>query len=797
MLKTFETLDELMNAVTADKAITGAGAFTANRYPVRFVLFDNFKDQYDFIFRMADRAQKFPIDKWMDDDYNDVILTHSRLADLVTCLPRNVMGMDLIVTPFSEIARFYDNDKLKEFNALIATIKGVENSHDDVAAHRRLYIPIVGLEGKMTHFATDNQAIIWHLKGSDNTLSYRLIMTNGTTYGVRNLQSKYKVVENVRQWLTIWQHEGLTNTIICTSPALYANAKNAQPDNAFTYCECSSARDFLVKGLHLPLGFITYNPDEEPFWKLLAKEIDIAKDFNFDAFFNQKFDIYDLANYGVFIKTWFEFSKHYMRWLLSAYYRHRFCERGYICHVLGNIKGFTDSAFVEELLTCIFNCNGVQDLMDERRQALAAAAEKGVAVRKEVQEYVCGKIETIAKDKGYIEALKYITITTAVERHLLIRWVGSGAVTIGKIKELYPDLFAYLQPMDYGEPWMEDYIHAYRMAKIANAYTDEVKEMIATINADTVTFYKWYNSLKTTTTLLDGRGDIEVFYWIDGLGIDWMPFVRQVVESKKDDGYFLNEVLIGKALLPTVTSVNRESLVKLTEHLEKTGDIDSAAHKHRAYPDYLIEDMTIVKAAVLRILKNNPGRKIAIVSDHGMTYLSQQVEGKSLAGYESDHSGRLAHKKSGTANSDSRYVVLDDGQTICALRHEALIGKFPEGYGGHGGCTPEEVLVPVFIISNHEETRGWTVVLKTLEVSTANPHVVFTITGLKEGERPFITYNDMRYVLSREEGSTFRSDALTLKAEVTKVTLHVGAFSEDFNIKIKTGVEENDLFSDF
>ena len=41
-----------------------------------------------------------------------------------------------------------------------------------------------------------------------------------------------------------------------------------------------------------------------------------------------------------------------------------------------------------------------------------------------------------------------------------------------------------------------------------------------------VAFDTWYQSLKTTRFLLAGRNDIDVYYWIDGLGVEWIPFIR-------------------------------------------------------------------------------------------------------------------------------------------------------------------------------------------------------------------------------------------------------------------------------
>ena len=130
------------------------------------------------------------------------------------------------------------------------------------------------------------------------------------------------------------------------------------------------------------------------------------------------------------------------------------------------------------------------------------------------------------------------------------------------------------------------------------------------------------------------------------------------------------------------------------------------------------------------------------------------------------------------------------------MRHESLCAKIPKGSGCHGGCTPEEVLVPIFIISNQPNVKTWTAVLKTMEVSTSSPFVKFAIKGLKAGQTPYLLYNGMKYVVGKVVGNEYQSDILPLDGEVSIVTLCVGSDKQDFNISIKMGFEEDDLFGD-
>ena len=80
---TLKAIDAFTNKVVAtaqtanfddakDKNATGANAFTANRYPIRFVLFDNFRDCYEFVSRQANVFFQ-SIDLWLNTEFPDVI----------------------------------------------------------------------------------------------------------------------------------------------------------------------------------------------------------------------------------------------------------------------------------------------------------------------------------------------------------------------------------------------------------------------------------------------------------------------------------------------------------------------------------------------------------------------------------------------------------------------------------------------------------------------------------------------------------------------------------------------------
>lgn len=801
MFKTFANIDSLIAEVALDKHLDGANAHQAHRYPIRFVLFDNFVDCYNFIDRVSSQfsLQLKSIDEWFDPEYPDTMETHSSLAKKITSYV-NASTKDSVISPFSEIARFYNDITSTEFRTLIATIKGIEALKPAVEDHRRIYVPIVGLIDKMSQFEDDTQSIIWYQKSSVPQDNYKLILLNDTLYGVEGVEHQATVVNTVFEWLQIWRNYNVKSKIVCTSKSIFANAQFARPDNAFDYEPCNNVHDFLTKGLGLDLSFVGYRKEDNEYWERLAEEIDI-NNFNLDKFINEKFGIYELANYSVFYDMWYKLTDAYERWLVSSYYIHKFCNQGYTCECL---KSCTDhssfSILTTRLLLNIFDMENPEDVIEERKYALNLAAKSSQMLPENLQQILVEKINEVVQADGYQTALRYLTSFTDAERELLISWYADGHVTHDQIKEIYPDLYYYLcatiGTQDSSQTWCLKYIDAYKNAKVANRYTADVENIITEKNASEVAFNDWYNDFKTVRTLMASREDIDVYFWIDGLGMEWVSLISQIIKEKNNENYFLNEILIAKSLLPSATENNKQDLLKFAgESLPKCGDIDSASHKVRKYPRYIIEDMAQIRKCITKVLQANPGKKIAIISDHGISYMPQLTSGLNLSGIHGDHGGRFATWNSGTPVSDSKYKVIEGTSTICALTHESLTSKIPSGGGCHGGCSPEEVLVPILIISDKKISSTYNATLMTYELSGASPYLKFDIKGVSNIDEVYVMYNGIRYSVTCENG-IYKSDAIiNLSVEQKKVTLYVGSWNQTYNINISVGAEEDDLFA--
>ena len=447
MFQQCESLADLMAALDDDRCQKGAGASTRDRFPVRLLLFDNFRDCCSFIEEQQNRIPMtfISIDKWMDEEYPDTLITHTTLERKVRETIHGHSSEHLLITPLSELARFYDNSEPRfEFNALIGTIRGIEASTEGVDFHQRVYIPIIGLESKTERFREQSQSFIYYFHNSDRQLNYRLVLTSNTTYGVRDVERHYNIAPTVTEWLRCWRYPELKPNIICTSSAIFANAGHAQPDNAFSYCICNNAYQFLHDALDVKLPHCEYREEDSQYWEQLATEINI-EDFDFDNYFARRFGIYELAEYSSFYRLWFDNNSSFDRWLISMYYRDRFCEKGYICRVLATMDDYTTPRFLEQIALHIFTLEEeAYDYLEERKSGMEEAVRRGVVLSPTAQTMLAERLQKVAERDGYATALRFFTHATDVEKRLVIEWYNGGHIVQTDLKRLYPDLFYYL-----------------------------------------------------------------------------------------------------------------------------------------------------------------------------------------------------------------------------------------------------------------------------------------------------------------------------------------------------------------
>ncbi len=804
MFERFSTLDALYQEMDRDKSIADIGIASANRYPLRFVLFENFSDFYEFIQKSAEkRIQVVGIEKWLDDQNPDIFPTYSTLARRINEYIDRSTGQDVVLAPFSELARFYSSE---EFRSLLTTIRLKEANYESQEKRLRVYVPLIGMQNKLEHFRRDKEIHVWEYVSSESEKHYHLILCNGSNYSLSLDPVQYSCCNNVQEWVALWRQGNKVNSrIVCCSKTIFAISDNARPDNAFDYTICHNAYDFLRKGLKLIHQEIAFNIDELSHWEKLASEIKDVRTFSLDKFVLGRFNVLRLEE-SEFMQFWFAYKDSFSRWLLRIYYLTKFCEGKYLCHALTLCSSTRTSELFEKLALLIFDEEYNPVWVEERRILLSVGKKSGAQITEQAECRLRSKLIEIAEspEYGYVEALKYITPLTDAEKQLLVTWFGKGKIGRDRLKTLLPDLYSYTAPMPHalfaGASWLDSYINEYRSSKIANRYFDTVANLLKENSASTATFETWRNEFRTVKTILANRDDIEIYYWIDGLGVDWLPFICQIIAEYQGDGVYLNEVYIGIAQLPTITSVNRTVLEELSHgYLRKIGDLDAFAHTNKNYPDCICQELQLVRRTVQNVLNQYNGKKIAFVSDHGISYLAQHGGALSISAAKGEHSGRCAMWKNPPIPHDKKYVIAPNEKMICSLSHDSLADKTPYGVGAHGGATPEEVLVPVVIVSGQKNQSNYTAELLQTTVSISDPVVRYKIKGFLSNTMDVLVlkYNGASYSLRKIGNDMYESDALNLVEYANEVTLEIGSFSKTDSISIKTGVCEDDIFGDF
>lgn len=134
----FHSLDDLKEAISVD---VKSHDVLAQRYCVRFIMlnnFDAFRELTKFLV-LELGVEKFDLEKLALG--SDKTIDIDTLSDAV----RN-LKVSSIVTPFSELARFFKEDEFKGFfNDIIL-------SEDIAHPQKRIYIPIIGLHNRFTDF---------------------------------------------------------------------------------------------------------------------------------------------------------------------------------------------------------------------------------------------------------------------------------------------------------------------------------------------------------------------------------------------------------------------------------------------------------------------------------------------------------------------------------------------------------------------------------------------------------------------------------------------------------------------
>lgn len=702
----------------------------AQRYAVRFIMLDNFDTFKELSHFLADMGVKsLKLETLLDDENPDEWITADQLRTVFKGIQESTL-----VTPFSELVRFYKDDHFYGFFNEISLLEDIKHPR------KRIYVPLIGLQNRVQLFLSnfariEESAPIWSCHTGSQ--SVKVFLTSYKDFTIVDSATTC-VLNNFQDWLRFWKTSAPQPKVVCAADPILAFHTQSRPDNIFTFSHIKNAHEFLTQFLEVNLPF-DYEENENEYWETLLKAIDHKNPsaFNFKQYVVEHFNRHSFNEESI-LQEWGNSNyNQYDRWLLR------------------NLALYTS---VKDVISpYLQTCLKQLDVLDSRenlfihisRSILLNITEQNLAARKEImhsqvdlfRQYVPAA-EQVAMQKAIMNlfesgqqnyAIKLCTQTFDYEKRLAFAWYvahSNDAFPKEKLNEIYPDLVAYMSDASIDElpakhSWVLDYLNTYRDCKLKDKY-ELIKPFIDKYNASADTFFAWYYDFQNSHDRLASESYDKV-YWIDGLGAEYIPYIQYLIESSKS-GFSIDSCELVVANLPSSTSHNRYDLP--SEYIFR--DIDQLAHDPGQYQPQqtLIKELDALRRIITHIINDNKSNKcnIAIVSDHGMSCLSRLLDSKKYD-KKAEHEGRYIQTDMTGLQHDDDYVIFknnnDGKQYKVALKH-ASIGTKPT-HEVHGGCCPEEVIVPFIVLSNTQTKQSFDIKLLEDKIPVSAPVIKLQI----------------------------------------------------------------------
>ncbi|MDR2652832.1 MAG: BREX-4 system phosphatase PglZ, partial [Prevotellaceae bacterium] len=462
-----------------------------------------------------------------------------------------------------------------------------------------------------------------------------------------------------------------------------------------------TAFEFITQFLKVQID-IDYKASDEYFWIQLLSLIDCKKGnaFSFKAFVEEHYNVHKLTIKDLLNKWISPDTTEFDRWLLKHYYLQFIADNEYLNGIILDCVDYSALRLFREIALSIFVDTNSQSQIVERNTLLNLFSQQY-----KLPESDLSAMKELIWDIAKTDTNKAISLCSGkfdFEKELFIGWYKVGKLSLSKLQNTYPDFAAYMQ--DAGlDGWTNKYIQLYKQAKIEDKYTDEIKNFIAEKNASEASFYGWYHEFESSHELLAKEKPDKV-YWIDGLGIEYLSLIKEIIGKSI---FQIEKLEIAKTGIPSSTEHNK------FEGVEKIEDLDNYIHNNLyQYPQTICKETEIVRDIFSKILTQSAETTIVIVSDHGLTALSRLVDSKKYT-TKASHEGRYIKLDSEEAIEDMDYIRHNNGTDNfkVALTHASLNTKPVREV--HGGCIPEEILVPFIVISNKKSAKAVEKIIET------------------------------------------------------------------------------------
>lgn len=756
----FNSLDELKQEIVKDTTSTDV---LAQRYVVRFIMLNNFDTYCSLVKFLSNELNVDKLDIENLSDGDDKWITIDTLRESVKNCTTST-----ILTPFSELARFYSEEDFRGFFNDVILHEDIKNKK------KRIYIPLIGLQNRFTDFLKSfgrlsESAPIWQCNTTKEQI--RVYLSKYSDFELPNTLELCQL-STMKEWLRFWKVQAPQEKVICSSKPIRKRYQNSKPDSIFTFQVIDNAYEFITTFLSLSVP-IAYIPEEDYMWDTLMDNLDKhkAQSFDFNTFVLQRYNRMSINPDDV-LQLWSDAKySSFDRWLFKHFLlaSNILDKAPYMRLCISEINDFnSEDILCVRLMERVFYEPSRSKQESYIRERLGFVINNVDLFKSHVplssQNWIKDRIVEIYQETGdLIFAYELCTGIYDFEKLLILGWYATykDNFGIGRVKEKFSELHAYLQPIttigQADKRWCIDYLQLYKEAKLNDAYGDQLYEILSKYNKDSESFYKWYYSIDNIHDTLnkycngvDNKPDM--VYWIDGLGVEFSPLINALVESSKY-GYEVVVSDITRTNIPSNTHLNEFPVDGKT--VIKLGELDKIAHEaHYQRCNTLLKEVNTIKDLITKIISDNSTglHTIAIVSDHGLSALSRLVESKKID-KNSKHEGRYVclGTKADIPN-EPEYVIhsneVDGNYYKVALTHASLGNK--PSHEVHGGCTPEEVLVPFIIITNDGKNKTIPYTIKLNKTSIAISSSIVEVIINPQPASAIVECAGLEYQLTRK-----------------------------------------------
>lgn len=371
-------------------------------------------------------------------------------------------------------------------------------------------------------------------------------------------------------------------------------------------------------------------------------------------------------------------------------------------------KSNSVETFISELYNSIlefdYDENSFDSLYWERKELLSNFPDNSNAL-------ISFSKKVLSKDNL---AIYYLTDLTKVERELILKCVESFAATYGRkttekvLSSVYPALFSYLSPYNYGDKYNE-YFDLYKYSKVSNKIDERFAELAELQIAK--------HDFLTESTRAYIISKIEKknthLYFMDAMGVEFLSYLQNLCYKHHLD-FSAN---IGICNLPSITAQNKEFVedftncgcqytdVKKLDEIKHDGQLDFDYEKVKQ-PIHLAEELSILDKIIAKVdsqLQRGCLEKVVLVADHGASRMAVIAESENNweMTEKGQHSGRCCPKSD---FDDQPTCSIEENGFWCLLNYDRFKGSRKANVEVHGGASLEEVLVPIIEITKHNQT---------------------------------------------------------------------------------------------